>query len=126
LKETDFPFTGVIPINLFSWNHSMRFNNSAAFDWRLVSNSSEVSDHSFDAAIDVNPLINPWMKKGARNRNYDPKRKGTLDAASAVAKIFKEEGWKWGGDWKHSKDWQHFYRPEIPVPPSAPSRSLGT
>ena len=23
-------------------------------------------------------------------------------------RLFKEKGFRWGGDWKHSKDYQHF------------------
>jgi len=114
LSETDFPITSLFPISMFNWNSSSRFNNSGAFDWRFVSNSDEISDHSFGAAIDINPVLNFWVRKGSRNPPYDKSKRGTLHANSDVVKIFKEEGWKWGGDWKNSKDWMHFYRPEIP------------
>ena len=30
-------------------------------------------------------------------------RKGDL-----CYRLFKEKGFRWGGDWKHSKDYQHF------------------
>ncbi len=114
LLETDFPLTSVIPISMFDWNSSAKFNNSGAFDWRFVSNSDEVSEHAFGAAIDINPLINPWVREGSINPRYNINSRGTLHPNSDVVKIFKEEGWKWGGDWKNSKDWQHFYCPEIP------------
>lgn len=118
LKETNFPIHSVIPVSdkKYGWSDqtSVKGNNSSGFNYRLVSGSHEVSDHTFGSAIDINPLINPWVKAGAKNRNYDPAKEGTLHALSKVVKIFKKEGWKWGGDWKNSKDWQHFYRPEIP------------
>ncbi len=113
LSETDFPMTSVSPLSMFNWNSSSKNNNSGAFDPRLVSNSDEISDHTFGAAIDINPLLNPWVQKGLENPSYDLSKRGTLDEYSAVVKIFEEEGWKWGGNWENSKDWQHFYRPEI-------------
>ncbi len=115
ILETDFRMTSVIPLSRFDWDQTMRFNNSGGFDWRLVKNSLEVTDHLWGGAVDINPLINPWLKNGTANYYYDSKVRGTLLKSSAVVKIFKEEGWKWGGDWEHSKDWQHFYRPEIPL-----------
>lgn len=117
LDETDFPMTCVTPVSRFGWSDpsSVMFNNSSGFNWRLVAGSHEISDHSFGGAIDINPLINPWVKADATNKRYDPEVVGTLDDFSDVVRIFKEEGWKWGGDWTNSKDWQHFYRPEIPL-----------
>ena len=127
LLETKFPLTSLFPISMFNENSPSKVNNSGAFEWRFVFNSDEISDHSFGAAIDLNPLINSWkevhsikfhkdprVRKNSVKFCYDSKRRGTLRANSDVVKIFKEEGWKWGGDWENSKDWMHFYRPEIP------------
>jgi peptidoglycan LD-endopeptidase CwlK len=118
LTETDFPIRSVVPVSdkRFGWSDrsSVAKNNSSGFNFRLVSGSREVSDHAFGTAVDINPEINPWVKAGTKNRNYNPSVKGTLDRFSKVVKIFKQEGWKWGGDWKNSKDWQHFYRADIP------------
>lgn len=114
VSETNFPMTSVFPISMFNWNSSSRLNNSGAFDWRFVKNSDEISDHSFGAAIDINPVLNPWVRKGLPNFPYNQNKRGTLYYNSDVVKIFKDEGWKWGGDWKKSKDWMHFYRPDIP------------
>ncbi len=114
--ETQFPMTSVFPISMFNWNSSSKLNNCGAFDWRFVNNSDEISDHTFGAAIDINPVLNPHVCKdelNSSNHPYDQSKRGTLDANSKVVKIFKEEGWKWGGDWEKSKDWMHFYKPEI-------------
>ena len=116
LLETDYPMTSVFPISMFNWNTSSRLNNCGAFDWRFVKNTYEISDHSFGSSIDINPVLNPWVQEGELNSPnfpYDPSQRGTLHSNSDVVKIFKEEGWKWGGDWEKSKDWMHFYRPEI-------------
>jgi len=117
LLETNYPMTSVFPISMFNWNSSSICNNCGAFDWRFVDRSDEISDHTFGAAMDINPVINPWMRKGlpnSPNHPYDKNKRGALQANSKVVQIFKEEGWKWGGDWKYSKDRMHFYRPEIP------------
>jgi peptidoglycan LD-endopeptidase CwlK len=117
LSETNFPITSIFPICMFNWHTSSKLNNCGAFEWRFVKKSNEISDHSFGAAIDINPVLNPWVRKGLENSPnfpYNPKKRGTLHANSDVVRIFKEEGWKWGGDWKRSKDMMHFYRPEIP------------
>jgi len=116
-SETNFPITSLFPISMFNWNSSSKLNNCGAFDWRFVLiKTDEISDHSFGAAIDINPALNPWVRKGLLNSPnfpYNQNKRGTLHANSDVVKIFKEEGWKWGGDWKRSKDWMHFYRPDI-------------
>jgi hypothetical protein len=78
---------------------SSKLNNCGAFDWRLVEETDEVSDHTFGVAIDINTVKNPWTKEGfpnSPNYPYDKNTKGTLHANSDVVKIFKEEGWKWG------------------------------
>ena len=117
LSETYFPITSIFPISMFNWNSSSRLNNTVVFDWRFVFDSDEISDHSFGASIDLNPVLNPWAREGqvnSPNFPYDKSKRGALHANSDVVKIFKEEGWRWGGDWKNSKDWMHFYRPDIP------------
>ncbi len=113
LLETDFPMTSVFPISMFNWTTSSKLDNCGAFDWRFVADSDEISDHAFGAAIDINSELNPYVRKGLPNHPRDLSQKGTLLPDSKVVKIFKEEGWKWGGDWEKSKDWMHFYRPEI-------------
>jgi hypothetical protein len=34
--------------------------------------------------------------------------KAILLKDSKAVKIFKELGWRWGGDWRYIKDYQHF------------------
>jgi len=112
--ETNFPITSIIPLSSYNWDSSVKYNNSGAFDWRFVSDSDEISDHAFGTAIDINQLINPWIKEDNINSQYDPNRRGTLHPDSAVVKIFEDAGWEWGGRWKRSKDLQHFSRSDIP------------
>jgi hypothetical protein len=73
------------------------------------------SQHAFGRAIDLNPLLNPYIDRtGAfqpknaapyldRNRT-DP---GLLHAGDAAVRAFTDRGWRWGGDWRTPK---HFDR----------------
>lgn len=108
-----FPIAKVIPIVKYNWDDetSMRDNNSSAFNYRFISGTERLSNHSYGTAIDINPFQNPYIvgkKIMPKGSEYDKKAKGTILAESVVVKIFKERGWEWGGDWKTRKDYQHF------------------
>ncbi len=97
--------------------NSMRANNTSSFCYRQVTGSSHLSWHSFGAAIDINPLQNPYMNKGRVSpeeaREYldrKDKRPHMIDHSDYCYKVFIDHGWKWGGDWNGDKDYQHFYK----------------
>ena len=48
LNETKFPLTSVIPVSFYGWSDtaSGTANNTSGFNWRLVSGTTEVSDHA--------------------------------------------------------------------------------
>ena len=96
---------------------SMRANNTSAFCYRQVTGTAHLSWHSFGAAIDINPLQNPYMNKGRVSpeeaREYldrKDKRPHMIDHSDYCYKVFIAHGWKWGGDWNGDKDYQHFYK----------------
>lgn len=97
-------------------DQSMLANNTVAFNCRLTTNhKSKFSRHSYGIAIDINPFINPYYKKGkvipATAGEYldrDSRKKGLITKKSICYKVFKQKGWRWGGDWKSLKDYQHF------------------
>lgn len=60
---------------------------------------NKLSVHSYGAAIDLAPALNPL---GAF---YQPNK---LMMPHEVIEIFKAEGWFWGGDFKTRPDCQHF------------------
>jgi hypothetical protein len=66
-----------------------------AFNFRKIRGSTHISNHAYACAIDLDPDHNPL---GAKH--------GHMPAD--VVKIFKEEGWRWGGDYHGRKDWMHF------------------
>lgn len=100
---------------------SMADNNTSAFNYRKVANSTKLSNHSLGLAIDINPRINPYItsygiapanSKVYRIREVSKCRGKYSDymihRGDKVYKIFRKYGFTWGGDWKHSKDYQHF------------------
>ncbi len=108
-----FPIEKVVPVVAYGWDDdaSMRANNSSAFNYRFIAGTNELSDHAFGLAIDINPMQNPYTKRGGRivpdGATYHPAVPGTI--AAEVAALFTERGWEWGGAWDGArKDWQHF------------------
>lgn len=115
--EARFPIERMIPVQHYgSDDHtSMVNNNTSAFNCRPVGGTSTWSEHAYGAAIDINPLVNPYVKNGSvdppegavhadRSRN-DP---GMIKADDAVVRAFARQGWAWGGYWSSGKDYQHF------------------
>jgi poly-gamma-glutamate synthesis protein (capsule biosynthesis protein) len=112
-----FPVQSVRPAREFGGDDDamMAVNNTSAFNCRPVAGGKRYSDHSFGHALDLNPLINPYVRgqrvDPAQGRAYldrDPAVPGlVVDGGPAVA-AFADAGWKWGGHWKSAKDYQHF------------------
>jgi D-alanyl-D-alanine carboxypeptidase len=98
---------------------SIEANNTSAFNCRLTTGAKTMSAHARGRAIDVNPLINPYVdKKGTSHKKslgFVTKQQraksdaaGMIKADGFVVKTFKKYGWKWGGEWNSIKDYQHF------------------
>ena len=98
---------------------SIEANNTSAFNCRLTTGAKTMSAHAKGRAIDINPLINPYVnKKGTshkksigfvtRQQRAASNAAGIIKADGIVVKVFKKHGWTWGGDWTSIKDYQHF------------------
>lgn len=116
IKNERFPVDKVIPIVHYNWNdeRSMEDNNTSAFNYRFIAGTKKLSNHSFGTAIDINPLLNPYIRKDLHQPEgsvYDSAKPGTITENSFLVKEFKKLGWDWGGDWKDRKDYQHFEKP---------------
>ncbi len=95
---------------------SMEDNNTSAYNCRPLPGSTKPSMHAYGWAVDVNPLINPYIDSDGhiepatagpyldRNRTDA----GMLHAGDPAVRAFTDRGWRWGGDWRTPKDYQHF------------------
>jgi len=113
IREDRFPIGKVVPINRYDWSDekSMLDNNTSAFNYRFISGTRVISNHAIGLAIDINPMLNPYIKNGnslPEKCVYDTTKPGTISASSQLVVEFKSRGWKWGGDWESIKDYQHF------------------
>lgn len=95
---------------------SMQDNNTSAFNCRPLPGSTAWSLHAFGRAIDVNPLINPYLAAdgdlqpvtAARYLDRARDDPGILRADSPAVRVFTDRGWRWGGAWRNPVDYQHF------------------
>lgn len=101
---------------------SMTANNSSCFCYREVSGTTTLSKHSLGLAVDINTLYNPYVftrngrqqvepaagAKYAFNRDSRNDIPYKIDGNDLAVKLFKAEGFIWGGDWRTVKDYQHF------------------
>ena len=96
---------------------SMSANNTSAFNCRNIANTSRWSKHSYGKAIDINPVQNPCVIKTKVYPQIDAakpykarilKHPAMIKKGDLVYRLFKQNGWNWGGDWKSLKDYQHF------------------
>lgn len=117
LKEK-FPLACTIPIShpKFRWddNLSMLANNSSGFNYRVIVGTDRLSNHAYGRAIDLNPLLNPYIRDGITRptgATYLSGAPGTILSDSKIVTFFRERGWIWGGDWEDRKDYQHFEKP---------------
>ena len=101
-------------------NRSMTADNSSAYNCRTIAGKSTFSDHAYGAAVDINPVENPYVTAdrvlpAAGRRFVDVDRSPDADAArgvivadDVVVRAFAQIGWKWGGVWNEA-DYQHFH-----------------
>lgn len=116
--EARFPIERMTRVDAYGADDdaSMAANNTSAFNCRLTTGGSRLSDHSYGKAIDINPVQNPYVTSGGTV--YPPAgapfvdrsnvRQGMIVRPSPVIDAFAAIGWSWGGDWRGTKDYQHF------------------
>ncbi|AFM15670.1 hypothetical protein Mycch_0855 [Mycolicibacterium chubuense NBB4] len=95
---------------------SMRDNNTSAFNCRGIPGTDNWSLHAYGHAVDLNPLINPYIDSRGEHQpanagpwldrsRTDP---GVLHDGDPVVRAFTARGWRWGGHWRTPLDYQHF------------------
>jgi hypothetical protein len=117
LYEAGFPIERMELVDMYDGddNLSMAANNTSAFNCRLVTGGSTYSEHSYGRAIDINPLVNPYVKgttvlppAGSAYVDRSIDAPGMIHANDEVVQAFAARGWIWGGTWSSLKDYQHF------------------
>ena len=121
LFDAGFPIEKMIPVSQYDWSDdiSMADNNSSAFNYRLIYGTLTLSNHSFGNAIDINPILNPYIAVDGTVHpsmaTYDATKPGTILDGGIVVQTFEKYGWEWGGRWTNRKDYQHFQKILKPV-----------
>ena len=95
---------------------SMEDDNTSAFNCRPMPSGTSWSLHAYGRAIDLNPLINPYIttsgdlqpKTAAAYLNRGRTDPGILHAGDPAVLAFTDRGWTWGGGWHDPIDYQHF------------------
>ncbi|MBO5303883.1 MAG: M15 family metallopeptidase [Lachnospiraceae bacterium] len=122
LYENQYPIERMVLVDNYHADDesSMSDNNTSAFNFRQISGSSKLSNHSYGMAIDLNPKYNPYVKTASdgsiicqpeNGRNYIDRTQAfpyKIDENDLAYKLFTDAGFTWGGSWNSVKDYQHF------------------
>ncbi len=118
LYQQQFPIEKMRPMYFYKGNDnaSILDDNTSAFNCRMQTDFPNMfSIHSYGGAIDINPLINPYVNG---NKVVPPQSKKYLKIShkgkinNNVIKTFNKYGWVWGGSWTGKiHDYQHFEKP---------------
>lgn len=114
-----FPIRTIQPYESFEVGKSAYSDATLGFYCRRAQDApGEWSGHAYGAAIDINPLENPfldpadgwWPDSAAPMAPREP-GKGKVYEGSDAYLIFIRHGWSWGGFYKGEPDYMHFYKP---------------
>lgn len=123
LYKLEYPIEKIRLVDEYEGNDSLSMsdNNSSAFNYRMVEGREELSKHALGLAIDINPRINPYVRgeeffpeNASDYLERDPAlcrgehRDKMIHKGDVAWKIFRRNGFRWGGEWNHAKDYQHF------------------
>jgi hypothetical protein len=118
LFEAGYPIERMEPVAAYGGDDdaSMAANNTSAFNCRPVKGTDRWSEHAYGRAVDVNPLLNPYVLRdgtvdppaGAAYADRARTDPGLIHAGDPVVEAFAAQGWAWGGAWAGGQDFQHF------------------
>jgi hypothetical protein len=127
LHRRNFPLQQAVGMEVFHGDDqaAMRANNTSAFIGRVITGGSRPSLHAYGAAIDLNPVQNPFLSITAQgtatidplmaarttvNRLvFRPDKPVHRGMAEEVIDLFADNGFiHWGGYWNFPIDYQHF------------------
>ncbi len=123
LFDAKYPIERIVLIDNYKADDdiSMEANNTSCFNFRLVEGTTQLSNHAYGLAVDINPLYNPQVKEEKGKIKTLPKEAKeyadrTIDCDYYIKKddvcykAFISRGFTWGGEWSKNKDYQHFQK----------------
>jgi len=119
LYEREFPIEKMKLIDSYNGSDgkSMADNNTSAFNCRNVAGTNKLSKHAYGLAIDINPVVNPYVRGSkvspSKGRAYLDRKLGSpgmIIRNGPCYSSFVSRGWTWGGNWNSVKDYQHFQK----------------
>lgn len=117
LFDAGFPIERMHPYEDFPIGQYAAHNDTVGFYCRPAQDDPKIfSWHAYGAAVDINPMTNPyldpkegwWPRGSAANGKRDRIAPGLLTAGSEAVRIFMDHGWAWGGMYRDAPDYMHF------------------
>jgi hypothetical protein len=121
LRVAGFPLRGARSLKDYAGDDlaSMTDNNSSAFNGRPMTGGGDWSKHAYGAAIDINPLQNPYISHATGgNASVLPPAAAPVyidrthlrpGMAETIRPLLADNGFlTWGGNWHQPVDYQHF------------------
>lgn len=99
---------------------SMSDNNTSCFNQRPITAGGRISKHSYGLAIDINPRYNPYNKVKPSGKSVVKPQESVdyldrgesfpykIEKGDLCYRLFRQHGFRWGGEWASGKDYQHF------------------
>jgi len=122
LYEARFPIERMQPYEDFEVDEYAAYNDTVAYYCRPAQDDpSMCSSHCYGYAIDINPLINPfldpklgwWPAGSSEYADRDEGARGKITLDSDVVEIMTRHGWEWGGFNADGVDYMHFRKSTI-------------
>ena len=122
LYDARRPLHRMRPVEAYDGDNdrSLAANNTSGYNCRHVKGTDNWSDHAYGAAVDINPVQNPYVfpnetrpSNGAGFAALDRSSgavlpHGAIAEGDAIVRAFARIGWAWGGRFS-DPDYQHFY-----------------
>lgn len=86
-------------------NINLKQEQCSCQNWRPIRGGTELSNHSWGVAVDLNSADNPWQPHLSGN-NHGGKMVSTWPPE--FVSIMKDVGFRWGGEWSGRADPMHF------------------
>jgi len=118
LYDIKFPIRTVSTYENYEVGKSAYSDATVGFYCRKAQDApTEWSAHAYGAAIDINPLENPfldakdgWWPEGTAPMAPRDSVTGKVYPGTEVFQIFARHGWAWGGFYTDEPDYMHFYK----------------